>query len=214
MTLKRMIKLLKEYLRMNNIIELTDTANKYKLDEINKIRDYFNNEIKERKDIIKKLRKYLVSFDYLDKIFITLSASFGTLNIASQATVVGIPAGITGASLTLIFTIGTGISKSLLKVTKKRKKKQNEIIALAKSKLNTIDTLLSSSLNDSEISHEKFANIITEKNIYENIKENIKNTIEPTELPSLAELTAGSTAEPSSLERSYEERTREKSTTL
>ena len=103
-------KLLKEYLKMNNIIELTD-VNKYRLDEINKIRNYFDNEIKERKDIIKKLNKYLVSFDYLDKIFITLSASFGTLTIASQATVIGIPAGITGASLTLIFTIGTGISK-------------------------------------------------------------------------------------------------------
>ena len=87
MTLKRTIKLLKEYLRMNNlnVIELADTAkpssseraNKYRLNEINKIRDYFNNEIKERKDIIKKLNKYLVSFDYLDKIFITLSASFG-----------------------------------------------------------------------------------------------------------------------------------------
>ena len=116
MTLKRMIKLLKEYLRMNNlnVIELTDTANKYRLDEINKIIDYFNNEIKERKDIIEKLNKYLVSFDYLDKIFVTLSASFGTLSIASYASVVGIPAGITGASLTLIFTIGTGISKSLL----------------------------------------------------------------------------------------------------
>ena len=45
---------------MYNIIELTDTANKYRLDEINKIRDYFNNEITERKDIIKKLNKYLV----------------------------------------------------------------------------------------------------------------------------------------------------------
>ena len=63
MTLKRTIELLKEYLRMNNIIELTDMAkpscsecgNKYRLDEINKIRDYFNDEIKERKDIIKKL---------------------------------------------------------------------------------------------------------------------------------------------------------------
>ena len=129
MTLKKMIKLLKEYLKMNNIIELTDTTklssservNKYRLDEINKIRDYFNNDIKERKDIIKKLNKYLVSFDYLDKIFITLSASFGMLSIALQATVVGIPAGITGASLTLTFTIGTGISKSLLKITKKRK---------------------------------------------------------------------------------------------
>ena len=47
MTLKRMIKLLKEYLKMNNIIELTD-VNKYRVDEINKIRDYFNNEIKEK----------------------------------------------------------------------------------------------------------------------------------------------------------------------
>ena len=61
MTSKITIKLLKEYLKMNNV-------NKYRLDEIIKIKDYFNNEIKERKDIIKKLNKYLVTFDYLDKI--------------------------------------------------------------------------------------------------------------------------------------------------
>ena len=103
-----------------------------------------------------------------------MSASFGTLSIASYASVVGTPARIAGSSLTLIFTIGTGISKSLLKVTKKRKKKHNKIIALAKNKLNTIYTLLSSALNDFEISHKEFSNIITETNIYENIKENIK----------------------------------------
>ena len=75
MTSKITIELLKEYLKMNNIIKLTDkaerterTANKYRLDEINKIRDYFDNEIKNRKYIIKKLNKYLVSFDYLDNI--------------------------------------------------------------------------------------------------------------------------------------------------
>ena len=197
MTLKRTIELLKEYLRMNNIIELTN-ANKYKLDEINKIRDYFNNEVKERKDIIKKLNKYLVSFDYLDKIFIALSASFGMLSIASYASVVGIPAGIAGSSLTLIITVGTGISKSLLNVTKKGKKKHNKIIVLAKNKLNMIDTLLSSALNDSEISHEEFTNIINEANIYENIKENIKEL----------------TAEPSSLERTIEPITKEKLTIL
>ena len=89
MIFKKTIKLLKEYLRMNNL-ELTD-VNKCKLDEINKIKEYFDNEIKERKHIIKKLNKYLVSFDYLHKIFITLSASFGTLNIASYAAVVVIP---------------------------------------------------------------------------------------------------------------------------
>ena len=153
---------------MNNL-ELTDTAgasvNNYRLNQIDKMKDYFNNEINERKDIIQKLNKYVVSFDYLDKIFITLSASLATLSIASHTRIVGIPVGITGASLTLIFTIGTHIMKSLLKVTKKRKKKHNKIIALAKSKLNMIDTLLSSALSDSKISHEELANIITEKNM-------------------------------------------------
>ena len=165
----------------------SERVNNYRLNQMDKIKDYFNNEINERKDIIKTLNKYIVSFDYLDKIFITLSASFGTLSIASQATVVGIPVGITGASLTLILTIGTGISKSLLKVTKKRKKKRNKIIALAKSKLNTIETLLSSALNDSKISHEDFTNIIKEKNIYKNIKENIKDTTESSSLASVEE---------------------------
>ena len=182
---------------MNNIIELTN-VNKCRLDEINKIRDYFNNEIIERNDIIKKLNKYLVSFDYLDKIFIALSASFGTLSIASYVSVVGTPAGIAGSSLALIFTIGTSISKSLLNVTKKRKKKHNKIIALAKNKLNMIDTLLSSALNDSEISHEEFTNITNEANIYENIKENIKEL----------------TIEPSSLERMTKPVTKEKLTIL
>ena len=92
-----------------------------------------------------------------------LSESFGTLSIASYASVVGIPAGITGASLNLVFTLGTGISKLLLNLTKKRTKKHNKIIALAKSKLSDIETLLPSALNDSKISHEEFSNIITEK---------------------------------------------------
>ena len=130
-------------------------------------------------------------------MFITLSASFSTLSIASHAAVVGIPVGIAGSSLTLIITISAGISKSLLKLTKKRKKKHNKIIVLAKSKLNTIEALLSSALNDSKISHEEFTNVITEKNIYENIKENIKDT-----------------AELSSLERTAEPIVEEKLTTL
>ena len=46
-----MIELLKEYLRMNNL-QLTDTAgasiNSYRLNQIDKIKDYFNNELNER----------------------------------------------------------------------------------------------------------------------------------------------------------------------
>ena len=56
---------------------------KFRLDEINKIKDYLNSEIKERKDIIKKNSKCIVAFDYVDKLFLTLSASFGTLSIGT-----------------------------------------------------------------------------------------------------------------------------------
>ena len=158
----------------NSNLELNDLT-KYRLDEINKIKDYLNSEIKERKDIIKKISKYIVAFDYADKVFITLSASFGTLSIASYAAVVGIPTGIAGASLTLIFTITTGVVKTFLNITRKKKKKHNIIIALARSKLNIIENLISQALIDFEITHEEFSKIIYEKNNYEQIIDNIKS---------------------------------------
>ena len=70
---------------------------KFRSDGINKIKDYLNAEIKERKDIIKKISKYIVAFDYADQLFITLSALFGTLSIVSHTTIVGIPVGIAGS---------------------------------------------------------------------------------------------------------------------
>ena len=94
----------------NSNLELNDLT-KFRLDEINKIKDYLNSEIKERKDIIEKISKYIVAFDYADKLFVTLSPSFGTLSIASHATIVGIPVVIAGASSTLIFTVATGVVK-------------------------------------------------------------------------------------------------------
>ena len=125
--------------------------------------------------MLKKTSKYIVDFDYADKVFTTLSASFGTLSIASYAKVVGIPAGITGASLTLIFTVTTGMVKTLLNITRKKKKKHNKIIALARSKLNIIENLISQALIDFEITHEEFSKIIYEKNNYEQIIDNIKS---------------------------------------
>ena len=156
--------------RANDISEFKDLT-KYRLDEINKIKEYFNAEIKERIDIVKKISKYIVAFDYANKIFITLSALFGTLSIASYA----IPAGIAGASLTLIFTVTTGVVKTLLNITRKKKKKHNKIIALARSKLNIIENLISQTLIDFEIPHGEFSKIIYEKNNYEQIIDNIKS---------------------------------------
>ena len=76
-------------------------------------------------------------------LFIRLSASLDALSIVSHAAVIGIPVGIAGASLTVIFTVTTGVVKKLLNITRKKKKKHNKIITLAKNKLNIIETLIS-----------------------------------------------------------------------
>ena len=70
-------------------------------------------KLKKEKIIIKKINKYLVSFDYLDKIFITLSASFGTLSIASYAAVVGLPVGIAGSNIIKEKTIYENIKENI-----------------------------------------------------------------------------------------------------
>ena len=153
---------------------------KFRLNETNKIKDYFNSEIKEREAISKKLSKYIVVFDYADKTFFTLSASFGTLSIISHSRVVGIPIGLAGASLTVVFSLTTGIVKKLLKeiikCDKEKKEKHNKIIMLDKSKLNSIETLMSQVLIDLDISHEESKTIVNEKEKYEQMQENIRNT--------------------------------------
>ena len=100
---------------------------------------------------------------------------FGILSIVSHATVVAIPVGIAGASLTVIFTVTTSVVKKLLNITRKKKKKHNKIITLARNKLNIIETLISQALTDFDISHEQFSKIIYEKNNYEEMKDNIRN---------------------------------------
>ena len=49
------------------------------------------------------------------------------------------------------------------------------MIMLAKSKLNSIDALISQSLIDMDISHEEFITILKEKDRYEMMKDNLRN---------------------------------------
>ena len=74
------------------------------------------------------------------------------------------------ASLTLFFSVTTGIVKKLLNITRKKKKKHNRILMLAKNKLNSIEILVLQVLIDMEISHEEFITILKEKDKYEKIE--------------------------------------------
>ena len=52
---------------------------------------------------------------------------------------------------------------------------------LAKSKLNSLETLVSETLTDMEISHEEFITTLMEKDKYEKMKENLRNVNEKLE---------------------------------
>ena len=69
----------------------------------------------------------------------------------------------------------TGIVKKLLNINRKKKKKHNKIIALAGSKLNIIENLISQALIDFEITHEEFSKIIYENDNYEQIIDHIRS---------------------------------------
>ena len=70
------------------------------------------------------------------------------------------------ASLSLLFSFSIGIVKNLLKTTRNRKKKHNQIIMLARSKLNSIESKVSEALTNNEISYEDFTTIINKERNY------------------------------------------------
>ena len=88
----------------------------------------------------KRPSKYIASFDCFDKSLIVLSATSGSISIASFATFIGAPVGIANASFSLALFISAGIVKKLLKLTRNKKKKLNKIGMLARSKLNSIES--------------------------------------------------------------------------
>ena len=107
-----------------------------------------------------------------------MSARSGGVCIISSVIVVGAPVGTAGASFTLVFSLKTGIIKKLLNITRNKKKKHDHFLMLAKSKVDSIETLISQALIDMEISHEEFNAIIREKQKYERMKENVRNVSE------------------------------------
>ena len=172
-------------------IELIDKTKlteetKFRLDEISKIENYFNEEINQRKSCSKKLSKYVAAFDYIDKVLIVLGATSGGVSIISFTSVAGAPVGIASASFTLIFSLTTGIIKKLLSITRNKKKKHDKILMLAKSKLNSIETVISQALIDIERSYEEFIAIFNEKDKYEKMKENLRNENEKQEIMRLS----------------------------
>ena len=171
----------------NNFIEAVDRTNlteqrKIRIDKITETEDYFYHEINQRKSCSKKLSKYVAVFDYIDQVLIVLSATSGGVSIILFTSIVRAPVGIASAGLTLFFCLTTGRVKKLMNITRKKNKKHDKILMLAKSRLNSIEILVSQALIDMEINHEEFVTILKDKDNYETMKDNLRSENEKYEI--------------------------------
>ena len=136
------------------ILKMDDLSNQiqFRLEKINKVEDYFIAEIWQRKQMSKKLSKYISAFDYFDKILMILSAAGDEVSITHFTNASGAPVGILRVTFSFAFSLTTGIIKKLLQITRDEKKKSNKIVMLTRSRLNSIETLTSKALIDYKIS--------------------------------------------------------------
>ena len=65
--------------------------------------------------------------------------------------------------------------KKILNITRRKKKKHDKILLLAKTKLSSIDTLISQALIDMDTNHVEVIRILIEKDRYEMIKDNLRS---------------------------------------
>ena len=82
---------------------------KFRLSEIIGIENYFYQKISQKISCSKKSNKYVAAFDYIDKDLIALSATSSGVSIIPFTSIVGAPVGRASESLTLFFSLTTGI---------------------------------------------------------------------------------------------------------
>ena len=140
-----------------------------RLNEISKIKDYFNEELQYQQFLTNKLSKYLTIFDYFNKILTVILTIFSGTNIFSNVKNKQL-LGLITSVFSLLFSLFFGIIIKLQQETKLKKKKHNKLLYLAKTKLDCIEMLISNSIKDGIISHDEFLEILKEKKEYDSLK--------------------------------------------
>ena len=112
---------------------------------------------------------------YIEHFIILAFTITGCISSSASTSLLGFPLEITGSAIGFkICAIATGIKKCK-SIIKKKKKKHDEIVLLAKSKLNSIEVLISKALINSNISHDEFVLINNVLKEYDDMKEKTKN---------------------------------------
>ena len=109
------------------------------MEKIYQIRNYLIEETNHNESMSKKHKKVCGVLNYIKHSLIPISAITGCVSISAFASLVGILIGIESSIIGLKICVITARSKNYKLITKKKNKKHNKIILLAKSKLNNIE---------------------------------------------------------------------------
>ena len=151
-------------------------SQEFRLKNIDETRNYLIEEINRNELMSKKHKKVCTTLNYIEHFLIVASSITECISISVFASLIGIPIGITSSAKELkICAITAGIKK-YKSIIKKKKKKHDKIVLLAKSKLNSIEVLISKALIDSNISHDEFVLINNVLKEFYDMKEEIKNS--------------------------------------
>ena len=114
-------------------------------------------------------------YNYIEHFLVLVSTITGCISISAFANLLGISIGITSSAIELkICAIARGIKKYKLTI-KKKKKKHDKIVLLAKSKFNGIEVLISMAVTYSNVSYDELILTNNVLKVYDNMKEEIKN---------------------------------------
>ena len=150
-------------------------SQEFRLKNIDETRNYLIEEINRNELMSKKHKKVCTTLNYIEHFLILGSTITGCVSISAFASLVGIPIGIASSTIGLKICVITAGIKKYKSIIKKKKKKHDKIVLLAKSKLNSIEVLISKALIDSVISHDEFVLISNVPKEYSEMKEEIKN---------------------------------------
>ena len=135
----------------------------YRLNEISKIKDYFNEEIQYQQSLTNKLSKCLTILDYFNRILTVFLTVFSSTNIFAPVKKEKKLLGQIAFIFSLLLSLSFGITIKLQQGTKLRKKKHNKFLYLAKDKLDCIEMLISNSIKDGIINYNELLEILKEK---------------------------------------------------
>ena len=124
--------------------------------ELGEIRNYLLREISQNELMSKKHKKFCRVLNYIEHLLILISTVTGCIFISAFASLVDIPIAITSFAMGLKMYVITAGIKNYKSIIKKKRKKHDKIVLLAKFKLNSIEILISKALIDSNISNDEF----------------------------------------------------------